>query len=194
MSKIKRSLISLLAVGFLCACNNDYTPKPRGYFRIDLPKKSYKSFDSTGFPYSFDYPEYASLLVDKGRITEPYWINIVVPNLKATIYLSYKSLKDEKLSALLEDSHTLLYKQSVKAESIEENAILIPQRKIYGLLFEVGGNAASPIQFYITDSTNHFLRGALYFYTVPNKDSLAPVVNYMRDDILRMIDSFHWKK
>ena len=191
---MRGALISLLAVGFLCACSNDYTPKPRGYFRIDLPTKSYKSFDSTGFPYSFDYPGYASVLPDKGRVTEPYWVNMVVPNLKATIYLSYKSLKGEKLSALLEDSHMLLYKQSVKAESIEESEISIPERKIYGLLFDVGGNAASPVQFYITDSTNHFLRGALYFYASPNKDSLAPVVSFMREDILKMIDSFHWKK
>ena len=191
---MRRLLISLFVIGFLCGCNDDYTPKPRGYFRIDLPDKSYRLFDSTGFPYSFEYPSSVSIIPDKGRVTEPYWINLVVPRLKATIYLSYKSLKNEKMSALLEDSHALLYKQSVKAESIEESAISIPDRKIYGLLFDVGGNAASPVQFYITDSTNHFLRGALYFYTVPNKDSLAPVVAYMREDILKMIDSFHWKK
>jgi len=184
----------MFAIGFLCACNQDYIPKPRGYFRIDLPTKFYKTFDSTGFPYRFDYPTTASIIPDKGRVTEPYWINLVVPKLKATLYLSYKSLKNEKISALLEDSHALLYKQSAKAESIEESAISIPDRKIYGILFDVGGNAASPVQFYITDSTNHFLRGALYFYTVPNKDSLAPVKAYMREDILKLIDSFHWKK
>ncbi len=178
----------------MCACSNDFVPKPRGYFRINLPEKTYKQFDSSGFPYSFDYPKYATVLPNKGRITEPYWVNIGVPELKATVYLSYKSLKSEKLSALLEDSHTLLYKQSVKAESIEESEILLPERKVYGILFDVGGDAASPVQFYITDSTNHFIRGALYFYASPNKDSLAPVVGFMRKDILKLIDSFHWKK
>jgi len=194
MIKMKRLLISLMALGFMCSCSSDYTPKPRGYFRINFPDKAYKPFDSTGFPYSFDYPKYASIMPDKGRITEPYWVNFVVPNLKATIYLSYKSLKGEKLSALLEDSHTLLYKQSAKAESIEESSILLPDRKVYGILYDVGGNAASPVQFYITDSTSHFIRGALYFYTIPNKDSLAPVVAYMRQDILKMIESLRWKK
>jgi gliding motility-associated lipoprotein GldD len=194
MIKMRSLLISLLAAGFICACSNDYVPKPRGYYRINLPEKAYIPFDSTGFPYSFEYPKYASVMPNKGRITEPYWVNLVVPELKATIYLSYKSLKGEKLSALLEDSHTLLYKQSVKAESIEESDILLPERKIYGILYDVGGDAASPVQFYITDSTTHFIRGALYFYSTPNKDSLAPVVAFMRQDILKMIDSFHWRK
>lgn len=175
------------------SCSQNYTPKPRGYFRIDLPEKSYRSFDSTSFPFSFDYPVYAMVTPDPQRLSEKYWVNVVVPKLKATIHISYLSLGKDKLSALLEDSHTLLYKQSAKAEAIDESQIFMPERNVYGILYDIKGNAASPVQFYLTDSLHHFVRGALYFYTIPNQDSLSPVVSYVREDMLKLIDSFHWK-
>lgn len=194
MTKIKRWLTSCIALGVLASCSHDYTPKPRGYFRIDFPEKSYRSFDSTSFPFSFDYPVYSKITPDPERLSQKYWINVVMPRLKATIHISYLPLSNDKLSALLEDSHTLLYKQSIKADAIDESKIYLPERKVYGLLYEIRGNAASPVQFYLTDSLHHFVRGALYFYTVPNQDSLAPVVSFVREDMLKLIDSFHWKK
>jgi hypothetical protein len=130
---------------------------------------------------------------DPQRLSEKYWVNVVVPKLKATIHISYLSLGKDKLSALLEDSHTLLYKQSAKAEAIDESQIFMPERNVYGILYDIKGNAASPVQFYLTDSLHHFVRGALYFYTIPNQDSLSPVVSYVREDMLKLIDSFHWK-
>ncbi len=194
MIKIRRLLTSCLALGLLVSCSQDYTPKPRGYFRIDFPEKSYRSFDSISFPFAFDYPVYAKITPDPQRLSEKYWINVVAPAFKATIHISYLSLNNDKLSALLEDSHTLLYKQSIKADAIDESRIYSPEKKVYGLLYDVKGNAASPVQFYLTDSLHHFVRGALYFYTVPNQDSLAPVVAFEREDVLKLIHSFHWKK
>ncbi len=173
------------------ACNNTNPPKPRGYFRISLPEKEYSQID-TSLPYQFESPEYTRLKPDKSDQSQPYWGNLVFPRFDAKIYLSYKKIEDN-LYQLYEDNRELAFKHTVKADAIKERMFNSPENNVHGILYEIQGNTASPIQFYVTDSTQHFLRGSLYFNTVPNKDSIAPVLEFIRQDIIHMIETLKWR-
>ncbi len=184
-------IISFLFITiFILGCKKSYTPKPRGYYRIDLPEKSYISSDKS-FPYSFKYPSYTKILIDSSDNAEPYWIDIDYPQLKGKIHISYKIIKNN-LKVLSEDSHTFAYKHAIKASAINERLIQNKSKNVYGIVYEIKGNAASSIQFYLTDSIHNFLRGSLYFYVEPNIDSLAPVVNFCKQDIDYLIETFEW--
>jgi gliding motility-associated lipoprotein GldD len=182
-----------ISLFFFASCNSDYTPKPRGYFRIDLPKHEYRSFDAA-FPYSFEYPVYAVIAADSSRIAEPYWINVVYPQLHAQLHLSYKPVR-KNLAGYLEDSRTLVNKHIQKANAITQQQYVDTLHRVYGLTYVIKGtDAASPFQFYLTDSSSHFVRGALYFDLVPNNDSLAPIIDFLMEDVQHMIATFRWKK
>lgn len=180
--------LSTLFVVYSCN-NNKGNPKPREYFRISFPEKSYNQYIADA-PYTFKYPNYAIVTLDKDANTEPFWININFPNQKAKIHCSYKNV-DDNLDELLDDSRTLVYKHVVKAEAIDE--IIIEKENVYGILYKIKGNAATPAQFYVTDSVNHFLRASLYFNVHPNKDSLAPVIDFILTDIDTLINSIEWR-
>jgi len=185
----------LLALFFLTtgACDNDYTPKPRGYFRIDLPQHGYRKFD-TVFPFTFEYPVYATLMPDNSKMAEPYWINIRYNPFHATLHLSYKFVRGN-LSQYLEDSRTLVNKHIQKASAITQREFTNPDQRVFGLVYDIrGSDAASSYQFYVTDSLSEFVRGALYFNLVPNNDSLAPVIDFLKEDIDHLIGTFKWKK
>ena len=193
---MKRSVIYLFmaVIGGLVfySCDRDYTPKPRGYFRIDLPEQEYRRFD-TNFPYRFEYPVYAEIETPAGGENEPYWINITYPRFNGTIYISYKPVEDNLLE-YLEDSRTFVMKHIPKAEAIDDTLIYRPEDRVYGLLYDIEGTgAASPCQFFLTDSSSHFVRGALYFNTSPNNDSLAPVIGLIRSDIRHLLETFRWE-
>ena len=191
---------ALVVAGFfatlvsLQSCNGDhYFPKPRGFFRIDLPAREYRSFDST-FPFRFEYPVYAKITFDEYTRREHYWLNIEYPAYKGKIHLSYKDVRSSGLSSLIEDSRSMVYKHAPKAIGIKESIVTNRINKIYGTVYTIEGrDAASPFQFFVTDSTHHFLRGALYFYTTPNNDSLQPVINFIIDDIDHLIGTLEWK-
>ena len=152
------------------SCDNDYIPKPRAYFRIDLPEKQYIRLDSM-YPYSFEYPVYAEVVPDTLSYSGKYWINLHFPAFKGIMHISYKEVNDNLLS-YLEDSRNLVVKHIPKANAINEVLYINDDSKVYGLLYEIeGSSAASPYQFYVTDSVNHFVRGSLYFYVTPNNDS-----------------------
>jgi len=189
--KVKIILILSLCLA-QTGCKQTHTPKPRGFFRIDLPVKSYKKFDSS-FPYSFFYPTYANIIIDTSKNAEPYWINIDFPQLNGKIHISYKTINNN-LHLLTEDSRTFAYKHAVKANAINENLIQQKEKNVYGIIYEIKGNAASSVQFHLTDSINNFLRGSLYFYEQPNADSLAPLINFCKKDIEYLIETFEWKK
>jgi gliding motility-associated lipoprotein GldD len=173
-------------------CSQDYTPKPRGYFRIDLPEKQYARFDTT-FPYSFEYPVYAKIVPDTRKSSEPYWMNIDFPGFNGRLHISYKPV-DGNLVQFLEDARTFVVKHIPKADAIDDSLIYRPGDRVYGLIYYIGGSgAASPCQFFLTDSSTHFLRGALYFNTVPNNDSLAPVIDFIEEDIRHLIATFRWE-
>jgi gliding motility-associated lipoprotein GldD len=176
----------------LYSCQQDYIPKPHGYFRIDFPEKSYHQFDSVALPYKFDAPDYSKVVPDNDRLAEPSWINMKIPAHKAEVNISYKKV-DKNLSKLLEDSRTLAYKHSIKADAINERIYINTQKKVYGTIYRIDGNAASPLQFYLTDSTKNFLRGALYIREVPNIDSLRPVIDFLTPDVIRLIETTEWK-
>ena len=180
-----------LVMTSLISCKKSFTPKPRGYSRIDFPEKSYVLYDSAE-PYRFEYPVYAEIVPDKSAIAEPYWINIDFPEMNGTVYLSYKNVNGN-LDQYVEDSRNFVYKHVIKAEQIPETQINDMKNRVYGIFYDIKGNAASSVQFFLTDSTNHFLRGALYFNTQPDKDSLAPVIHFVREDIIHMIKTFEWK-
>jgi gliding motility-associated lipoprotein GldD len=184
--------IPVLILLMATACGGDYYPKPHGNFRIDLPEKEYIRFDTT-FPYSFSYPAYARIAYESSRPDEPYWINVEFPRFRGKIHLSYKPVNGN-LNDYLEDSRTMAMKHIPKASGIKTETFVNADKKVYGLTYLIEGvEAASPFQFYITDSTSHFIRGALYFNVVPNNDSLAPVIEFLEDDIRYMIETFEWK-
>lgn len=176
----------------LAGCEQDYSPKPRGYFRIDFPAKTYALFDTT-YPYSFEYPVYARVIPDTRPSSEPYWVNIDFPDYQARIHVSYKPV-DGNLAGFLEDSRTFVVKHIPKADAINDSLIFRPEDKVYGLVYYIEGTkAASPCQFFVTDSASGFLRGALYFNVSPNNDSLAPVIRFIEEDIRHLVKTFRWK-
>lgn len=187
---LKKYVSVAVALLIISSCQTDYSPKPRGYFRIDLPEKSYRKSPEK-LPYRFDYPTYCYLLNNRKAEKELYWVDVVFPKFKATLFLSYK-LIDKNLEEYVEDSYQFVYKHTIKADAIDESLINYPERNVYGIMYDIKGDAASNVQFYITDSLSHFLRGALYFDVAPNKDSLAPVLKFIRSDIHRMIETFEW--
>jgi len=183
---------SITLLLFLPSCNSSYSPKPRGYFRIDLPEKKYQLFDST-FPYTFEYPVYADITADSSKMAEPYWINIRYKPFKATMHISYKVIHGN-LAKYLEDAHTLVNKHIPKASAITQREFVDREHRVFGLVYNIrGADAASTYQFYVTDSLTNFVRGALYFNLVPNNDSLAPVIDFLTRDMEHMIGTFRWK-
>ncbi len=191
--RLNRLVIFVLILIILFSCQNGYVPKPRGYYRIDFPAKEYRKFDTT-FPFTFEYPVYSKIFRDSSKMAEPYWINIVYYPFNAQLHISYKPIKNN-LAAYLNDSHTLVNKHIPKANAISQREYVDTVENVYGLVFEISGSdAASAYQFYLTDSIKNFVRGALYFDLVPNNDSLAPVINFLKKDIEHMIMTFRWKK
>jgi len=190
---MKRILV-VIAFSFLLlsiSCEKEHIPKPRGYFRIDFPEKSYIKMDSSALPYRFEIPDYGKIVKDNERLAEPYWVNLDIPRFKAKLHLSYKNV-DTNLMKLIEDAHTMAYNHSIRADAINERIYVNKEKKVYGTIYLIDGNAASPFQFYLTDSTKHFLRGALYFNEVPNIDSIRPVIQFLTPDVIHLIETTEW--
>lgn len=187
---MKCSVLLLLMV-ILVSCDRSYTPKPAGYLRVHYPEKEYVAFEAAG-PYSFEYPVYARVIPSRSRVTEPWWYDIQFPEYKGTLYLSYKDPRGDP-AELIEDTRTLVYKHASRADGITEIPFVDKANEKYGILYDLSGDVASAVQFFLTDSTDHFLRGSLYFSTTPNRDSLNPVIKFVRQDIEHMIESVQWK-
>lgn len=190
-----KQLVGIGLAGILTACGAeaDFTPKPRGFFRIELPEKHYVTYNES-CPFSFDYPDYARVIPDSTKNAEPCWLNIDMPQFKGRIHLSYKAFKTEDIYAeLIEDTRKLAFKHTIKAESIDEFRINNKEKKVYGLVYGIEGNTASNLQFFLTDSSKNYLRGALYFSVEPQMDSIKPVLDFVKQDIEVMIKTFRWK-
>jgi gliding motility-associated lipoprotein GldD len=184
MRNVAFTILLFFAIG-LASCNQDYTPKPRGYVRIALPEKEYAPIE-TSCPYSFEIATYSVFKPDTRAKSDSCWFNIEYPQFKAQLYFSYKPIHGN-LAEYLEDSRELTNKHISKASGIDETLIIIDERRVYGLLYTVGGSrAASPIQFHLTDSTDHF-------NVTPNNDSLAPVIDFLREDVLHLIETLNWQ-
>lgn len=193
------SLAFALIAFLMTACEEpNFTPKPRGYPRVVLPQKGYRPFDTTFCQFSFDYPVYADIERDTVFFDEKppsdCWFNIKIPNLNAEIHCSYYAIAGaNSLQKLNNDAFTLANKHSIKADYIDNQSF----KNAYGasgFIFNIEGPAASPMQFYVTDSSKHFLRGALYFNTQARPDSLAPMTAFVKEDIMKMLMTFQWRK
>jgi len=193
-------LLQLVAcVLCLYSCNTNYTAdKKRGYFKIDLPKKEYRVFDTLDYPYSFEYPVYANVIKDStffdGKPENPWWINIDFPQFNGRIFVSYKEIGKNKFDSLVMDAFKLSFKQHSREASAIESEKIHTKNNIEGFYFTLEGNTATANQFFLTDSTKHFLRGALYFDATPNEDSTSVVNNFIKADIWQMINTFKWRE
>jgi gliding motility-associated lipoprotein GldD len=190
--KNRNSVYTILIVVLIAAgCGKSTVPKPRGYFRIDFPDKSYRLYDTT-CPFEFEYPKYGIISYNLEGDYEPCWFNIEFPGYRAKIHMSYLRL-DNNLESVLKESYDFAYSHSVKADAITETPYLNNDSGVYGILFDIKGNAASSVQFFVTDSIRNYLRGALYFSAQPSEDSLAPVISFFREDIIHMVETMKWK-
>ncbi len=197
--KFGLALFSVLLL-FLVSCRPATpVPKPKGYYKIELPDRAYQSFAKPGYPYRFEYPVYGEIEeeapLDASKEEEAYWINVRFPELGAKIYLSYKEVDGgEGLFHLLADHYEMTMYHSKRADYIEDFALQRHEAGVYGGFYHVGGDAASAYQFYATDSSRHFLRGALYFEVTPNADSLAPVHVFLRKDLEHLLKTLEWSQ
>lgn len=184
----------LLVVIFAGACDRTYLPKPLGYNRLELPEPSYRPLPDT-FPYAFEYSIHARLLDDTSRLNERYWIELYYPTLNSTIHVTYKKVNHSQklLQEFLNDAYTLTAKHQIKAYAIDE-VITRNEAGHTAVIAELEGEVPSQFQFTITDSTTNFLRGALYFNTKVQNDSLAPAIEYMKKDVMHLINTFDWRK
>ncbi len=215
MNRLTITILTLLTA-FLFSCNSNYTSKKNGYFKIDLPEKKYQLFDEPGFPYSFEYPVYAKIIKDSTYFDRnpenDFWRNIDFPEFQAKIFLSYKMVGGKALyqvkgpdgkyrdsvgtnyyDRMINDAFNLTSKNEDVATS-KKDSLFHTTNNISGLLFKLGGNTATARQFFMTDTTKNFIRGALYFYASPNADSVKPVVDFLQKDIDHLISTFKWKK
>lgn len=184
-----KGIIGLLALMIIVSCGSDeveYIPKPRGFMRLDFPDRVYNEYQSN-CDFSFELPEYFSV-VDKDSSCNK---DINIDRFNANIFLTYVPL-DTNLNMSIEYSRKLVYDHSIKADEIQEAVVANQDNKAYGMKYNIVGNAASPYQFYVTDSVNHFLRGALYFNAKPNYDSLKPTLTYVLEDVDHLIETVKW--
>jgi len=192
------ALIALFfCIFYLAACNSPYTPKNKGYSQLSFPAKSYQSFNQASAPYSFEYPTYAVIDDDVNKqrtgLQKGKWLNIRFPGQEATIYVSYIAMQPKQLDTLIRDAYTFANNHNNRASSIADSLFQNAQG-VEGVFFTIGGEVATPYQFFLTDSTHHFFRGALYYDATPNQDSLAPVNSFLLADIQHILNTFRWKK
>lgn len=178
--------LAIMALILLSACSQPPVPKPKGYLRIDFPPKSYRACGDT-IPFHFMMPTYGTL--EQGKM--PYAYNLVFPQYKATLYLTYYN-QASTLGKLMEDSRQMVYQHTVKADAIKESMYQDSLHHVWAMVYDLQGDVASAVQFYATDSVAHFLRGALYFYCEPNADSLAPIVAFFREDVVKLLETLRW--
>lgn len=191
-----KQLIFLPFALLLCitACqNHDYSPKPKAYFRIEFPKKEYKPFIAP-VPFGFEYPVYASIEQDKSRDAQKDWYNLHFKQFNGYLHLTYYDVSGKnEYNEMVEDARKLAFKHTIKASAIDQKLINYPDHKVYGIYYAIEGNTASSVQFFLTDSVKHYFRGALYFNERPQYDSIAPVINFIKKDIDKLISTFRWK-
>lgn len=190
MRKSSGIILSLIVlfVGLL-ACEEEFSPKPKAYFRIDFEEKTYTNTSVEDCQMSFDIPQYA--LVREKEDRGSCWFDVYFPPYRAVIHHTYKPL-DENLHIFTEETYTLAMEHYIKANQIKTIPIEHPEKDVYGLLYDLQGDVASPMQYYLTDSVNHFVRGSFYFNVKTNEDSLRPVKQYLREDVERLLNSFEW--
>jgi gliding motility-associated lipoprotein GldD len=186
---MRKAIYLVLSLPLFASCEQNFLPKPQGYNRIDLPTHSFLKL-AEGYPYTLDYSEYAQVEKDSFNLTEDTWINLNYTDFGAKVHLTYKSIDGENIDfkSLSEDAFKLTAKHQKMAYGIEE-AILVTPEGYVAVVAELEGEVPTQFQFFVTDSTQHFLRGALYFNTAMKNDSLAPVIEYIKVDMAHLMNS-----
>jgi gliding motility-associated lipoprotein GldD len=192
--RIKKLIIPLLTIACF-SCGNDPLPKPSAMLRLDYDTPQYKTVD-VKLPFTFEKNDLADQIesIKLDGVNNISGVNINYPSMKGTVYLTYKTVNDTNLIALLKDAQTLTQKHTLKADAIESVIYENPKQNVFGMFYEIGGNAASQSQFYVTDSISHFLTGSLYFYAKPNYDSILPAADYLKNDIKHIMETVEWKE
>jgi gliding motility-associated lipoprotein GldD len=196
---IRSLLVLFLFTTLLIACNSPYRPEVtrKGFFKITFPEKKYQLFDQPGYPYRFEYPVYAIISKDTSFFGEkpenPWWINIEVPQFAGTIYMSYKDVTKHNFDSLVNDAFKMAYKKHTDVSTGIDDSVMQTPNRVEGIYFSLGGNTATANQFFLTDSSRHFLRGALYFNAAPNADSLGIVTEFLKKDLQHLINTLQWK-
>ncbi|HUX95192.1 MAG TPA: hypothetical protein VMV47_05605 [Bacteroidales bacterium] len=197
---LRNSFFLVIILGaFISGCREVPVPKPRGHFRIDMPKRNYTNFSGRessrdNLPFTFEYPTSGQLSFNEEFENEKGWFNIEFPAYKAKMYLTYMDINHD-FDELMEQTYKMNVKNHIsKADAISERYFSDDKNKIYGILYDLKGNTATAVQFYMTDSIRHFLRGSLYFSSAPDADSLEPVIEYFREDIVHLIETLRWKQ
>ena len=212
---MRNLLYTIIIIWFFSSCNSNYGSRKKGYFDIPFPEHTYQSFQQPGFPYAFEYPQYAHIVRDSNYLDavpeNDYWMNVDFPQYNAKFFLSYKIIGGNSIlkvkqadgkyrdstvvnsfDNLVNDAFNLTNKNDIAATSINDSLFVNPQ-KITGIYFKVAGNAATSRQFFVSDTTKHFLRGALYFDATPNADSLKPVLEFLERDMKHLIQTMRWQ-
>lgn len=186
------TLILFILCALLVSCDRDYLPKPVGYNRLELPEPAYQTLPDS-LPYFFEYSAHAKLLPDTSAVRDQHWIEIYYPDLKSNIHITYKPLGGSRklLKEFMDDAYSLTAKHQIKASAINEMITKTPSGKT-AVIAELEGEVPSQFQFTMTDSSRNFLRGALYFNTKVQNDSLAPAIEYMKRDMLHIINTMQW--
>lgn len=182
-----RNFIFIIFTLIFLSCKEDTLPKPKGYLSLEYPKKSYQELPIER-PFSFEVAKNSTVIDEQNN-----WLKITYPNLKASIDITYRPVENN-LKELLTEAEKLVFKHAVKAEQIVPKDFINTDKRVFGSIYEITGNAASHLQFHVTDSTDNFIKGSLYFYAKPNYDSILPAVSYIKEDILQLIETLEWKK
>lgn len=194
---VSKWALTFLLIWVGCVDKGDDMPKPKAYHKIDFPAHSYANYNSKDCPFIFEKPAYAVIEKDSlffnEKLENPCWMDLKFPDYKGVLHLSYKPIENEtSFAKYVDDAHKLTFKHTSRAESIDESQINT-NNNVGGILYEIGGDAASSVQFFLTDTTNHFIRGALYFNNTPNADSIAPVIKFVKEDMFHLIETFKWQ-
>lgn len=169
------------------SCRDGVTVKPSALLRLDYPAAKYVKVD-TECPFSFEKNKYATI-----QKKPNCGLNIMYPEMRGTIYITYQKVQNNNLDSLLQDAQKLAFDHTIKANSIPENLYVNPAKNVYGTFYTINGNAATQAEFFVTDSISHFLNGALYFEAKPNYDSIFPAAEYLREDMRHIMESIEWK-
>ena len=196
ISQLMSCILLLAFITIFSSCSEEgddiFTPKPRGYFRVNFPEKKYVTYDSA-CPFTFEMPVYSKIEKDKSYQAQPCWLNMEFYAFNATLHLTYKAVNNN-IASYMQDSYTLSSKHHVKASGIKEQIVMRDTSHVYGLIYNIEGNTATAFQFFLTDSTSHFIHGALYFNSVPNSDSIAQALDFLKRDVYNMINTLEWKE
>ncbi len=190
-----RNILSIFIVVLCVSCGSDPIPKPKAFLRLDYPQHKYVNVNPP-LPFSFKKNDFAtdisSIKISGDQKT--FGLDITYPSLKGTIYITYKKIVDNNLESYLIDAQNITQKHAQKADAIIEQPYINLKKRVFGMFYEVGGNAASQSQFYVTDSIKHFVTGSLYFYAKPNYDSILPAADYLKKDIQYIMESLEWEE